>query len=79
MAVCLCVGCVLRCVHVLTSGQEAVLYICVCILFVDMSSAGVFTLQRTKAMFPIILDFIWLMHCHDSILGQVLLVIKCMH
>lgn len=61
---------------VFTAGQEAALYICVCIVFVDLSSAGAFTLRRTKAMFPIIVDFIWLMHCNGSTLGQVLLVIK---
>lgn len=70
---------VYRCVFVcLPKGQEAALYTCVCILFVDLSSAGAFTLQRTKAMFTITADFIWLMHCHGCRLGQVLLVIKRM-
>lgn len=36
-----------------------------------------FTLHRTKAMLPITVDFICLMHCHGCRLGQVLLVIKC--
>lgn len=39
---------------------------------------GVFTLHRTKAMFSIIANFIWVMHCHGYRLRQVLLVIKRM-
>lgn len=55
VSVCICLS---VCAHVFTTGQEAALYICVCILFVDLSSAAGFMLQRTKAMFPIIVDFI---------------------
>lgn len=64
--------------YVYCGSGDSTVCIIVCILFVDLSFIGAFTLQRTKAVYPIIFDFIWLMHCYGCTLGRVLLVIKCM-
>lgn len=75
---CVSVGCVFVCVDVFTEGQKAALYNLFAYCLLTYLSAGAFTLQRTKAMFTVIVDFIWLMHCHGCRLGQVLFVIKWM-
>lgn len=36
-------------IHVFTVGQETALFICVCILFVDLSLTGVFYASQNKA------------------------------